>query len=451
MKKFYAQIFIAAFLLTGFCSQAQVYNSINANPSNYTFDDPRFWIGGVRPPNPCTGCTININSNVILVNSGTIPSTATPTATSVFNAITPTPGTLNIGRDPVTPPTGPPFNQLTVGMRFQASVPGQITGVSFWQDPIMSGSHTVGLFANGGGAPLAQASATDGTGLGGWRTISFLTPVAITGGTTYVAAVYMDNTFYDWSIIGTTFATAPVVNGVLSGLQSNPPSGNANGVYSYGTTLTFPSSSFTLGTNYWVDPVFAATPYNLNTLTLNGSSLNVRGNTNVTINPYVQLNGSTLSVGNDPTSVETVFVNDQIDLDATSTVQLANATTIINANNDDGNTVLGPHVYFTGTDHIAGIYYTRGAVPGPPGAVDFTLTSILSANYNLTASIPIYQINCGAANPANTCAKGLVFGPALTQLMVVCLILSLDLHLQPLFRLYWPSLSRLKNPTVPSS
>src|ERR1700704_5812265 len=90
MKKFYSQIFIAAFLLTGFYSQAQVYNSISPNPSGYTFNDTRFWVGSVRPPNPCTGCTISINSTTTMPSTlSNIPSTALPTATNVFTTQTP--------------------------------------------------------------------------------------------------------------------------------------------------------------------------------------------------------------------------------------------------------------------------------------------------------------------------------------------------------------------------
>src|ERR1700692_3310462 len=118
MKKFYAQIFIAAFLLAGFCSQAQLYTSINPNPSNFTFDDPRYWVGEVRPPNPCTGCVINVNSTTWMPNSKPltlVPSTAQPTATNVFTVQTP-PGTAHLDAP----------GALTVGMRFQSSVPGQI-------------------------------------------------------------------------------------------------------------------------------------------------------------------------------------------------------------------------------------------------------------------------------------------------------------------------------------
>ncbi len=83
MKKFYIPIFAAFFLLSSFLSQGQVFNSITSNPSNYTLDDPRFWGATLpadiinpafSPPPNCTGCTINIYSNVVVVPfNGALP------------------------------------------------------------------------------------------------------------------------------------------------------------------------------------------------------------------------------------------------------------------------------------------------------------------------------------------------------------------------------------------
>jgi len=402
MKKFYAQFFIAAFLLTGFCSQAQNYNTIASNPNGYTFDDPRFWVGERRPENPCNGCIININTTATLPNSnlGTlVPSTALPTATSVFNGTTPT--NLNVGQDAE--------GAVTVGMRFQASVPGQISGISFWQEGLMNGSHTVALFNNAGGPPIATATINDAAvPVALWRTATFSAPVTITPGVTYVAAVFMANGYYSWSTTGSTFAAGPVVNGVLTGLQSNPP-GTANGVYDYGASLTFPTSSFTLGTNYWIDPVFAATPYNLNDVVFNGGVLGVFNNSNLNINTKTELNGAALFMGNNATDIQTLFVNDQLFLDATASIQLANATTTIDANNNSGNPIVGTFTF--GTFPLqAGIYTVRSAVHGPAGSTDVTLSSSTNIRWNGSFSVDPYTINCTTG-----CAAGLVFGPAVTQ------------------------------------
>jgi hypothetical protein len=394
MKKFYAQLFISAFLLTGLCSQAQLYTSISANPSNFTFDDPRFWVGSVRPPNPCTGCVININSSTTLPStSSLVPSTAGALATNVFTT-----------NGPATAHLDPP-GALTVGMRFQASVPGQITGIRFWQDALMDGSHTVALYADGGGAALATATLSDPTGFPArWRTISFATPVTITPGVTYVVATFMANGYY---VFTTGDFAAPVVNGILTGLQHNPPV-DPNAVYDYGAGLQFPTSFYTPGTNYWVDPVFAATPYNQNDVVFNGGIIGVFNNTDLSINTKTELNGTALRLGNTPTSVQNLFLNDQLILDETASVQLANSTTVADANNNSGNPVIGT-VAIGGFPIQAGIYTLRSATP-PAGAFDATLMTSSNTNYNGTTTVNPYTLNCTL-----TCGGGLVTGPVTTQ------------------------------------
>ena len=238
MKKFYIPILAAFFILTSLVTQAQVFNSIkDGNPSNFTLDDGNFWQGGFAPPNPCPNCTINIYSNVSMVQNG------------------------------------------------QSSVPG-------------------------------------------------------------------------YNCMGCTF---------------------------------------------------------LNDVVLNNSTVNLFGNTTLTINSYLQLFGSTIVLGNNPTAVESIFVNDQVDLDPSSSIQLANDHTLINTNNDIGDPFAGPHTDFGHpTDTSAGLYF----IPPAPIA-GYTYTMILTgvgygtgaggANFNQTG----YTINCGGASP-NTCASGIVYGPAIT-------------------------------------
>jgi|SRR5664279_5774772 len=395
MKKFYAQIFIAAFLLMGLYSKAQVYNSISTNPGGYTFDDPRFWVGGLRPPNPCGGCTININTTATLPSTvSIIPSTQQlPIPTNVFTTQTPPGLAANDGQP------------LTVGMRFSVSVPGQITGVRFWQNAIMSGSHTVALYANGGGAPLATATASDATGFPSrWRTISFATPFTVVPGTTYVVATFMANNVY---VFSTGDFIAPIDNTTLVGLQHNPPA-NPNAVYDYGPALQFPTSFFTPGTNYWVDPVFAATLYDQNDVVFTGSSINVFGTSDLNINTVVEMNGSALHMGNDATSTQVLNINDQVFLDPGASIQLANGNTVINAQNSDPNPLIGTFVFpGTASTILAGIYTNR------PEGTDVTLSNLTNVRFDLLYSINPYPINCSI--PLGTCAVGAVFGPAITQ------------------------------------
>ncbi len=79
MKKFYLLILTVVFLCSSYVSLAVTYTSIAPNAGPYTLDDGRFWVGGVPPPNPCTNCTIIINSNVTVVpDNGTSTSLVNP-------------------------------------------------------------------------------------------------------------------------------------------------------------------------------------------------------------------------------------------------------------------------------------------------------------------------------------------------------------------------------------
>ena len=93
-----------------------------------------------------------------------------------------------------------------------------------------------------------------------------------------------------------------------------------------------------------------ATPYNRNDVVFNGGIIGVHGTTDLRINTKVELNGATLSMGNDPTSVLNLFLNDQLILSETALVQLANATTIADANNNTNNPVIGTITVWTLSD-----------------------------------------------------------------------------------------------------
>ena len=80
----------------------------------------------------------------------------------------------------------------------------------------------------------------------------------MTAGTTYVASYFAPNGGY--ADDSGYFASSGVHNPPLNAPQSSAVSGG-NGVYSYGSSPGFPSSTYN-ATNYWVDVVFTATaPY----------------------------------------------------------------------------------------------------------------------------------------------------------------------------------------------
>jgi hypothetical protein len=139
-------------------------------------------------------------------------------------------------------------NSVELGVKFQASTAGKIVGIRFYKGPQNTGSHTGNLWSSTGlllnTAAFAQETAS------GWQQVYFLTPVAVTAGTTYVAS-YHTSGFY--SADANYFASL-FVNGQLMAPASSASGGN--GVYAYGSSSSFPSGTYN-ATNYWVDVMFS--------------------------------------------------------------------------------------------------------------------------------------------------------------------------------------------------
>jgi len=235
MKKFYIPIFTAALLLASFWSLGQTFNSIAPNTGPYSYDDGRFWQGGIPPPNPCVGCTININSDVAMAQAA---SGSTSASKSVFSSQTPSGGLYH----------GLP---LTLGMRFQSSTAGYISQASFYKVAGMTGPHT-GILYDAVGTVLATILFTGETA-SGWQFQSFAAPVAIAANTTYIIAVFYADGNYT---AANNYFSASFSNGPLTAPQDIFP--NSNGLFNYAGAPTFPTLSY-FSTNYWVDVSFSVT------------------------------------------------------------------------------------------------------------------------------------------------------------------------------------------------
>ncbi|MGJ0506231.1 MAG: DUF4082 domain-containing protein [Methylocystis sp.] len=146
-------------------------------------------------------------------------------------------------------------NSVEVGVKFSAASAGNITGLRFYKGPQNTGTHTGELWS-ATGTLLGSATFANETA-SGWQTLSFATPVAIAAGTTYVAS-YHTSGFY--SVDRNYFASA-YSNGPLTALASGSSGGN--GVYAYGSGVTFPTKSYQAG-NYWVDAVFSSSLFSGN-------------------------------------------------------------------------------------------------------------------------------------------------------------------------------------------
>jgi hypothetical protein len=145
---------------------------------------------------------------------------------------------------------------VELGMKFESSVSGLITGVRFWKGSQGTGTQTGDLWSSTGQL-LASATFTNESA-SGWQQVNFSTPVAIAANTVYIVSYQTTSAYIAYS--AGTFASAGLTNGPLTALQSGVS--GANGVYSYDSTpgtSIFPTQSNSQSPYYWVDVVFQPT------------------------------------------------------------------------------------------------------------------------------------------------------------------------------------------------
>lgn len=133
---------------------------------------------------------------------------------------------------------------VELGVKFKATVSGQITAIRYYKGPENDGTHTAHLFSSSG-KKLATATFTNESA-SGWQEVKLSNAVNITAGQTYVAAYHAPTGEYSASL--NYFGSA----------LSNGPLTATSGVYKYGGAGSFPNQSYQ-STNYWVDVVFKAT------------------------------------------------------------------------------------------------------------------------------------------------------------------------------------------------
>jgi glucose/arabinose dehydrogenase/PKD repeat protein len=162
--------------------------------------------------------------------------------------------TIPVARTLWTSATVPPIvdsgpdNPVELGVKFQASVPGTVTGLRFYKSVANTGVHVANLWSIGG-QRLATATFT-GESASGWQQVTFSSPVAIAANTLYVASYFCPEGHYSGEM-----------NDLWQPLDASPlrvPSTNevgGNGVYVYGATSDFPTNSY-YATNYMVDVLF---------------------------------------------------------------------------------------------------------------------------------------------------------------------------------------------------
>ena len=203
----------------------------------------------------------------------------------------------SIWGDSVVPPIENDPAAVELGVKFRSDVAGEITGLRFYKGPGNTGTH-VGHLWTAGGALLAEATFTGETA-SGWQEVQLAAPVAIDANTTYVASYHAPNGGY------------AATNGYFSGQGADSPPlhaladgvDGANGVYNYGPSGVFPTSTFE-ASNYWVDVVFGddvgpdTTPPAISSVTPNPGASGVGTGTNVTATFNEAMDAATINAAN---------------------------------------------------------------------------------------------------------------------------------------------------------
>jgi len=143
--------------------------------------------------------------------------------------------------------------EVELGVKFQADVDGEVTGVRFFKTGSNTGTH-VGSLWTAGGTRLAHATFTSES-TSGWQSVTFAEPVEIDADTTYVVSYHSPTGRFSFSdgAFGSALASPPLHAPAASGV-------GGNGVYAYGGAGTFPTDPAYLDRNYWVDALFTAAP-----------------------------------------------------------------------------------------------------------------------------------------------------------------------------------------------
>jgi hypothetical protein len=162
---------------------------------------------------------------------------------------------------PATPDSGD-GNAIEVGMKFTTDTFGTINGVRFYKAAANTGTH-VGSLWSSTGQLLAQATFSGETS-SGWQQVNFSPAVPVTANTTYVVSYHAPVGHYASTEAYFYPQPSPTPDG--SSTVNSPPlhalrntGSTVNGVFIYGSSSTFPTTSFN-AENYWVDPVFSPAP-----------------------------------------------------------------------------------------------------------------------------------------------------------------------------------------------
>ena len=270
------------------------------------------------------------------------------------------PGTPDMGGDSAS----------NLGVRFQSSEAGTISGIRFWKDVNNTGTH-VGTLYTDTGTQLAQATFS-GESASGWQQVNF-TAVSISANTTYVAAYHSINGH--WSRSVSYFASSGYTNSPLSSPE-NGTNSEYNGQRLYSSSVAFPGAANGYGDNYWVDIVFnpgsggsvPGAPSNLTATAASCSQINLSwtASTGTVTGYYVYRNS---------TKIATVSTTSYSDTGLSASTEYSYYVVAYNSNGNSGN-----------SNTAKATTPACGTVPGAPSNLTAAAASCSQINLSWTAS-----------------------------------------------------------------
>jgi hypothetical protein len=183
----------------------------------------------------------------VLATAGTYESAASNVASATTGATTASGDTI-WSNSYVPSENVSEIGSFELGVKFMASMPGEVIGVRFYKETGMDGFVHVGHLWSSGGQLLASATFTGETA-SGWQQISFAAPVEIQAYTVYVVSFSTGGGGF--GISTTYFNSGGVANGPLQALANGVPGGD--GVYN--RAGSFPNIDAN-GMNFWADLAF---------------------------------------------------------------------------------------------------------------------------------------------------------------------------------------------------
>lgn len=202
--------------------------------------------GSVSPASALTNASGQASAVLTLGGAGvnTVQATAAGVGSVSFRAVAQQ-DTVFVSQTPVVP-NATDNVAYELGMKFQASEPGQVTAIRYWRAASETGTHTGRIWSTTG-TQLASV-AFSGETASGWQIQALTSPLPIQANTTYVVSVNT-NLYY-------AATTGGLASSVTNEYVSSVADG-ANGVY--GGAGAFPTSSYQ-SSNYFRDVSFSNTP-----------------------------------------------------------------------------------------------------------------------------------------------------------------------------------------------